>query len=257
MIKETLATLGKKALVFTNKNASTMLTVAASIGVVATSLLVAKAVLKTKSKVDEMKENAEEGQEVSKKELVKETWYYFVPPVLSAGLTIGAVIAANQINLKNQAALLAAYTYGEKKLEEYQDKVVEILGKNGDRKVRDALAADKIKNDPVKDTQVIVTGNGDMLCYDALSGRYFMSTPEKIRQAANIVNTEIISTMWADLNSFYCELGLQDIGIGEKLGFTVDQPVDIDFSTQLTDDERPCLVMDFRNGLCGDRTRYL
>ena len=58
-------------------------------------------------------------------------------------------------------------------MKEYQAKVVETLGEAKARKIKDEIAKDKVKNDPISNKEVIITGKGDMLCYDVLSGRYF------------------------------------------------------------------------------------
>ena len=52
--------------------------------------------------------------------------------------------------------------------------------------------------------------------------------------------------MYVSLNDFYDELGLDYTQVGRDLGWSVnDGLINIGFSSQLADDGRPCLVVDF------------
>ena len=57
----------------------------------------------------------------------------------------------------------------------------------------------------------------------------------------------MISYMSASLNEFYYELGLDGIKLGDDLGWSYGTGgVDIEFSSQLTEDNTPCLVIDYK-----------
>ena len=52
--------------------------------------------------------------------------------------------------------------------------------------------------------------------------------------------------MYVSLNDFYYELGLENIELGEELGWNVNNGlVELNFSSQLSSDETPCLVMNY------------
>ena len=54
----------------------------------------------------------------------------------------------------------------------------------------------------------------------------------------------MMSEIYISLNEFYYEIGLNDIEIGNTLGWCIDGGfIDIDFSSQLADDGTPCLVI--------------
>ena len=95
------------------------------------------------------------------------------------GLTIACIISAHTVNHKRNAALASLYSLTEKSLREYQAKVIETIGKNKERQVRNAVAEQNIKENPVSTKEVKITGKGETLCYDAISGRYFKSDVEK------------------------------------------------------------------------------
>jgi hypothetical protein len=49
-----------------------------------------------------------------------------------------------------------------------------------------------------------------------------------------------------NLNEFYYEIGLDETDVGKYLGWDIDKGyIDIDFSSQLTEDGTPCLVVGF------------
>jgi hypothetical protein len=92
---------------------------------------------------------------------------------------------------------------------------------------------------------VIIAGSGDVLCFDMTTGRYFVSTVEKIRQAENKVNFDIISHMYASLSSFYDEIGLPPTTYSDSVGWNSDNRVEVQFSTVMSPDGRPCIAIDF------------
>ena len=53
--------------------------------------------------------------------------------------------------------------------------------------------------------------------------------------------------MYISLNEFYYEIGLNPISIGDDLGWNIDHGyIELSFSSQLTDDGNPCLVIDYQ-----------
>ena len=55
-----------------------------------------------------------------------------------------------------------------------------------------------------------------------------------------------MSESFISLNEFYNELGLSNIKLGEEMGWHIDKGmIDISFSAQLTDNEEPCLVLNY------------
>ena len=102
---------------------------------------------------------------------------------------------------------------------------------------------EKVKKEP---ETAYVTGTGMTLCYDVISGRYFKSDIEKIRQAVNNVNYRMKYEDYIAVNDFYEEIGLGPIQIGNELGWHIDDGyLDVCFSSKLTGDGTPCLVLDY------------
>ena len=85
-----------------------------------------------------------------------------------------------------------------------------------------------------------------MLCYDCYTGRYFSASMEDVRRAVNDVNKRLISEDYAPLNEFYANLGLEEVKVGDDLGWNVDHMCDVVFGTSMTTDGKPSLAISFK-----------
>lgn len=236
-IKKGAKVLQKKVIV----NSPTILTGIAVAGLLATTISAVKATPRAIELIEEEEYNRREM--ISKKDMVIVTWKVWVPTGAFALMTIGCIIGANKINLRRNAAIASMYTIAETTLREYQSKVVETIGENKAKKIKEEISQDKLNNNPVGEKKVIVTGNGETLCYDSLSGRYFKSTIEDIKKAQNDLNKRLISEMWVSLNDLYDLMGLELIKMGDDMGWNVDNLIDIDFDAMIATDGQPCIVI--------------
>lgn len=185
---------------------------------------------------------------LTKLDIIKLTWKCYLPSALLGTATVGCFIGAHSINLRRNAALASLYSITEASLRTYQDKVVEVIGENKERKVRDAIAQDEIDKNPVTKNQVIVTGRGKTLFYDVWSGRYFESDIETVKKAQNDLNHKLLGgEMYLPLNFLYDELGLASIKGGEEIGWTFDGGMlDVYFTSKIADNNQPCIVMNYK-----------
>ena len=230
---------------FFEKNSSTIAIVTGAIGLIVGGIMAAKATPKALNAIENKKENLEK-EELTPKETIQTVWKYYIPAIVSDGLSIGLIVAGLTVNEKKNTALTAAYTISETALQEYQDKVIEKIGKKKNQEIHDEIAKDHIEENPVNDKQVIITRRGETLCYESISGRYFKSDIETIRQRINELNSEIIQQMYVSLNDVYYSLELPSLDIGERLGWNVDNGlIEVEFSSQLASDGTPCLVLQY------------
>jgi hypothetical protein len=180
------------------------------------------------------------------KEVFKVTWKSYIPAAAVGIVTITCIIFSNHISSRRNAALVSLYTLTESAFKEYQNKIVETIGKNKELKVRDDISGDKIKENPVSKNEVIITGKGEVLCYDSLSGRYFKSDIEQIRKMINDLNRDLLNDNFVTLNEFYDAIGLMPIRLGDDIGWDVNKGmIDVRFSTQLSENDTPCLVLEY------------
>jgi len=187
---------------------------------------------------------------LTKKESFKLVWRYYIPTVISGITTVACIVGSNHINLKRNAAIATAFTLTDAALREYQSKVVELMGEKKDQKIRDEIAQDKLNNDPIDESRVIITGRGDSLFYDSLSGRYFRSNIESIRKIQNDFNAELLVEMYKTLNEFYDLVGLEETEMGKDVGWNTDNGLngmlDIHFSAKIATDGVPCVVLEYK-----------
>ena len=228
-----------------DKNSPAILTGIGITGMITTTVLAVKATPKALMLIDDA-EN-EKCEELTALETVKVAWKPYIPAVISGTVSVACIIGANSVNAKRNAALATAYKLSETALSEYRDKVVETIGEKKERIVRDKVAEERVKKNPVSKNEVIVTGNGKTLCFDPISGRYFMCSIETIKRAENELNKQMLHDIsgYVSLNEFYDELGLDHTSVGDDLGWNTDQLIDINFSSQLNDNGEPSVVLDY------------
>ena len=230
----------------TMDNAPSICTAIGVVGTVSTAYLTGKASIKAARIIDREREQWNSRDPFASMEKFKLVWTLYIPPVGVCVVTVIAIIGANRIGSRRAAALAAAYSISEKAFTEYKEKVVERLGEKKERVFRDDIAQDQVNRNPVGKREVIITGNGDVLCYDSLTGRYFNSSIESLRRAENTINKKILADNYASLTDFYDLVGLSSTTISEEVGWNLDNGLELDFSTVLSEDDKPCVVVNYK-----------
>lgn len=239
-----------KAIKMVADNSPTILTTIGVTGTVVTAYLTGRAAYRVGLDVNaghyEPLLEGKEPEAYELKEKVQMYWKEFIPPVVVGAATVACVIGANRIGSRRAAAMAAAYSLLEKGFDEYKDKVKEEIGRQKEQRLRDDIAQDRVDANPLSSNQVIITGNGDVLCYDQITGRYFNSNVEAIRKAQNDVNRDVIHNMYASLSDFYEKIGLPATGYSSEVGWNMDDYLDVSFSAVLSEDGRPCIAISYQ-----------
>lgn len=262
MNKETVTNLFNTTKAFVTKRSPEILTGIGIAGMMTTTVLAVKATPKALRLIEEA-EHAKYNEhhdndggftigseELTVVETVKAAWKPYVPAAITCVASTACLVGASSVHARRNAALATAYQLSTTALSEYKAKVVETIGEKKERVVHDKIAEDKVKENPVSQTkEVIFTGKGQTLCMDGLSKRYFRSDKDKIMRAMNELNYSMSagSEMYISLNEFYDEIGLPPIPLGEDLGWCVGKNglIDIHFGATLTEDDEPCLVLEY------------
>lgn len=240
---------------FIAKQSPIILAGTAIVGVGSTAYLATKAGVRANEliKEAEFEKKASQGEDarLTLAEKVETSWKVYIPTVISGGLTIGAIVASSAISQKRQAALASLYALSETALKEYQDKIEQKYGAKDAQKVLDEINGDRVKNTSLPPWDVDSLPQGDCLCFDKFTGRYFSSSVQKIQYAvAEITKMIYGGDMCASLNEFYGILDnkqLSQCTIGDDVGWNIDSPPEVYFTSCLTSDMRPCLVLDWAN----------
>ena len=228
----------KKAEKVVADNSPLIMTVIGVTGTLATAYLAGKASFKAAELL------AEEDPDQDTLEKVKVVWKLYVPAAGTAVITVAAIIFSHHVSSRRAAALAAAYALSERAFDEYKEKIVERMGEKKETAIRDELNQERLDRDPVSKREIIIV-NGNVLCYDKLTGRYFLSDMETIRKAVNDINEQIIHSHYASLGDFFDKIGLPQTGLSEELGWNLDTTMEVHYTTAMSDDNRPCIVLEY------------
>ena len=249
MNKPNMTNLFKSVKMVVTKHSPEILTGIGIAGMITTTILAVRATPKALdlvAKAEDEKFDNGNGEHLTKVEIVKTAWKPYIPAAITGVTSVICLIGANSVNTRRNAALATAYNLSATALSEYKDSVIKTIGEKKEQAIKDKIAKDKVEKDPVSKSEVIVTGKGNTLCYDAFNSRYFYSDIDQIKRAINELNRTMLSQMYVSLNDFYDELNLRHSGNGYDLGWKLDDGlVEVDFSSQLSDDGRPCLVLEY------------
>lgn len=191
--------------------------------------------------------------------VIKATWKCYLPAAITGVTSVACIVGASSVHTRRNAALATVYQISQTALTEYKDKVTEVIGERKEQAVRDELAKDKVATIPASNSTIITTGIGNTLCLDYYSGRYFYSDIDKIKIAVAELNRTMVLDDYISLNMLYSELGLDNVPIGEEVGWSVtDGRIELDFSAQIADDGKtPCIVVSFYNAPRYNFSRYM
>lgn len=242
MNTNTLQSLIKGVGGYLSKNSPAILTGCGIAGIGVTIVTAVTATIEAQNNIYEAEE--EKREPLTRKEVVKVTWKSYVPVLISGASTAACFVCAQTINARRNALLASLYSMTASNFSEYREAVVKKLGTKKEEEVQDEVSRKRLEDNPVSSSEVYIV-DGDTLCYDSWSGRYFKSSIEKIRGAVNTINHELNSELTISLNDFYFLLNLPSIKAGDKTGWNVDKPMRVYFSSQIAENNEPCIVINY------------
>lgn len=249
MNKPNMAALFKNVKMAVSNHSPEILTGIGIAGMITTTILAVRATPKALELIDDKKN--ELGMYPTEKlhpiEVVKTTWKCYLPATITGATSVACLIGASSVNSRRNAALATAYNLSASALTEYKSKVIETIGEKKEQLIRDKVAEERISKEPVNQSAIIVSGNGNTRCFDTITKRRFVSDIESINKIVNELNRRMINGEdYISLNEFYYELGLDGSSIGDELGWNVSTGlIELDFSAQLDTDGTPCIVIDY------------
>lgn len=191
-----------------DKHSPEILTGLGVTGMFASVIFSIKATPKAMKSIEEKKKELNK-EKLSIGETVEACWKHYIPTAITLATSTACVIGANSVNTRRNAALAAAYSISETALTEYRDKVKEVLGENKENDIHASVSRDRVNADPPRNTELIVKDKGNTLFYEPISGRYFYSDPEKIRQAELELDHMMLNDSYISVNDVFAMLGLQ------------------------------------------------
>ena len=203
--------LHKNIFAFLGKHGATMLSIAASVGVVVTAVETAKATTKAQKLIDM---NAAEP--MTKKEVVKDCWKFYIPAAVVGAGTIACILGSNGLNKKTQAELMAAYVAVQQTYAAYRKKVAEQYGEEAEHEIHRQVEQGPRAED----------GDAIRLFYELYTNRYFNATLAQVYEAAYMLNKKLAIEGGVSLEAWCEMLGLEYIPDDKSRGWCIDQMVD-------------------------------
>lgn len=197
---------------------------------------------------EQKKESAElpEEAELTVTEKVKAIAPCYIPAISMATVSAACIISGASIQHKRMAAVATAYKLSETALTDYKAQITEMFGEDKKKEIDSKINQKKIDNNTLDSATVLVTGDGDQLCYDSVSGRYFRSSAENIRRAVNVINRTMTYDNYVSLSDFYEEIGLEQTNFSDDVGWNLDDGLmDVTFDARLDAHDNPCIVVDY------------
>lgn len=156
-----------------------------------------------------------------KLELVKTAVPYYIPTTLLLTLTVGSIILNHRINAKALLGLSATTSY----LVANRDQLRKFIDENP--KVKKIADETKAYFLPPKNACETIedTGNGDLLCFEAYTGRIFRSSEEAVIDAQDKLIEQYLDEEdngefgYASYNDFYYYLGIRQTQFGHEYGW--------------------------------------
>ncbi len=163
---------------------------------------------------------------------------------VSGGFAIWNLVTAD----RELAAAGLACSVLEKSLDEQRVKTAELIGEKREQRIRDEIAKDNVAMHPASGSQIIVTGDGDYLCYESWTGVYFRSNIEKVRMARLDIREAIDSDPFGSItfNEAREYMKLPPVDSGYDLVWDSEDNLDFYYTSMLSDTGDPCLSIGYQ-----------
>jgi len=250
MNKPNMAALFKNVKMAVSEHSPEILTGLGIAGMITTTILAVKATPKALdliAEAEDKKFNDDNDALLTKVEVIKVAWKPYIPAAITGVTSVACLIGASSVNAKRNAALATAYNLTATAFSEFKDATLETVGEKKEQIIRNKVAEERINKEPVNQSTIIVSGNGNTRCFDTITKRRFISDIETIKKIVNELNRKMVNGEdYISLNEFYYELGLDEVSIGDELGWNVTRGlIEVDFRAQLDTDGTPCIVIDY------------
>lgn len=247
--------LVSKAIQFVTHHSPQILTGLGVVGVVLTCVLAIDGTEKSIEAKNELIKSMKD-EEPTQRELAIAIIPNYIPMAVCVGGTVLCFMAANQILTRRNIVLTGLYSMSTAAIAEYREGIIQNFGKNALDKIRQGITRrilsdaenEEKRINPEMNSCFLNTGKGTSICYDSLSGRFFLTDYQDVRLAEVDINRDIVSDIcrWASLNELYERIGLPTIGIGNSVGWNVDHMLKLHLSSRTMENGiDKCMVIEY------------
>ena len=180
-------------------------------------------------------------EHADKKEIAK-CYLPYLPIVGIMGLSTFAIVKGHKIETGRSVALAGSVALADAALKEYKDKVMDMLGEEKKQEIEKEIAKDHIDKNPPSSS--VIVGDGDVLCYDDFSGRYFRTDLNTLKRIENEINRDMMTECVWSVNELYDLIGLEHIPLGDSRGFDINKELlTFSYDAKVSEDGKPCIVL--------------
>lgn len=200
---------------------------------------------------EEIREKADIRNEYDKltiPETVKACGKYYIPAVGMEAFSLLCFWGAHGIDVRRQAVLAGLYSTAEQALIEYQKKVVEMIGKEPEREIRNAIAQDHVDRNPPP--TLMIEPDTDVWVY--YSGYKFRSNYYKLKDIQNDANHELIANLYLSESDLLWMFDPDHRYVvpsqtSRNVGWSVDRLMQFDILPCATPDHQPAFEVEIRD----------
>lgn len=200
---------------------------------------------------EEIREKADIRNEYDKltiPETVKACGKYYIPAVGMEAFSLLCFWSAHGIDVRRQAVLAGLYSTAEQALIEYQKKVVEMIGKEPEREIRNAIAQDHVDRNPPP--TLMIEPDTDVWVY--YSGYKFRSNYYKLKDIQNDANHELIANLYLSESDLLWMFDPDHRYVvpsqtSRNVGWSVDRLMQFDILPCATPDHQPAFEVEIRD----------
>lgn len=185
---------------FLHRNAPELMIGSGIAGMLSATVITIPATVKATKLVESEKRRL--GRDLTKKEIVRLTWKFYILPFATAAggtaLTIGAAAKYRESN----AALTAMVTSLETAAQNYKEAVVDEIGEKREEKIEQKLQEKEIKQLPSSPDQVGIAESGYGTTLFKIGRAYFRSTLERVKSNFLLFSSDLIAQSYLSYNDF-------------------------------------------------------
>lgn len=230
-----------------SKHSPEILTGLGIAGMITSTILAVKATPKALKLMEDAKYEKEE--DLTVKEKVETTWKCYIPSVVLTVVSAGCLVGASSVNLRRNAALATAYKLSETALSEYKDAIVETVGEEQAKTIKEKVAQKKVDKSDQPKSEVVMVGESKVWFLEPISLQYFQSEVETIRKAINDLNYRMINGQeeYITISEFYDEIGVRHSVDTPNLGWNIyrEGKIEVDMVATKMENGNPCLMLDY------------
>lgn len=184
-------------------------------------------------------------------EKVKAAGPVYLPAIGMLILSTGCIVGSVAMGERKAAIMASLYSASEASLRRLEKKVVEELGPDKAKELHDKAVREL--PEPTADpdpSDIICTGKGNQLCFEAMTGQWFRSSLPAIENDSATFNKFIIRNCWAEFNDWLTDgLGLERAKLGDYVGFNLDHLVVLNITdSHRTVDGESYHIIDYIDG---------